>query len=143
MIMKEKEIKVITYPCNLTLLSKKQVEEILKNNFKNILEQHYKNNEFKIKSSNLDVRRTDINELAYFSGSMTFNLSVPESLNIDDLTRIKKKLDHLLTMEQVRIRIIPILTITEVEAPYHKEKKNRVDIRLTIKIGYRTNLLSN
>lgn len=141
--MKDKETKVITYPCNLTLLSKKQVEEILKNNFKNTLEQHYKNNELKINSSNLDVRRTDINELAYFSGSMTFNLSVPKSLNNDDLTRIKKKLNHLLTMEQVRIGIIPILTITEVEAPYHKEKKKRVDIRLTIRIGYRTNLLSN
>lgn len=133
---------VITVPCNITLLSRVMVESLIKKNLKKILLSKYKQNEFKLKSSTLNVFRADPNELRLFSGSMTFKLSLPDSLVVGQLTFLKNQLTRLLLYDQIQRGIIPILTVASIEAPTVKNRKKRVEIQLIVRIRYRENLFS-
>lgn len=140
--MNENNTIVTTVPCNVTLLSRVKVESLIKKNLKKILLSKYKQNEFKLKSSALNVYRTDLSELRLFSGSMTFKLSLPDSLVVDHLTFIKNQLTQLLLYEQIQREIIPILTVASIEAPTVNNRKKRVEIQLIVRIRYRENLFS-
>lgn len=140
--MNENNTIVTTVPCNVTLLSRIKVESLIKKNLKKILLSKYKQNEFKLKSSALNVYRTDLSELRLFSGSMTFKLSLPDSLVVDHLTFIKNQLTQLLLYEQIQRGIIPILTVASIEAPTVNNRKKRVEIQLIVRIRYRENLFS-
>ncbi|EPV01493.1 hypothetical protein SAG0324_03400 [Streptococcus agalactiae GB00300] len=140
--MKETNTIVTTVPCNLTLLSRITVESLIKKNLKKILLSKFKQDEFKLKSSTLNVYRTDLNELKFFCGSMTFKLSLPQALEVGQLTFIKNQLTQLLLYEQIQRGIIPILTVASIEAPTVNNRKKRVEIQLIVRIRYRENLFS-
>lgn len=140
--MEESNIVVITFPCNLTLLSRKKVESLIQKHLDMTLTNLYGRENFKAKSEKLSVTRTDRNELAFFSGTMTFSINLPSCLEQHDLITIKKKLNSYLIQDQVRMGIIPILAITEVSAPSEKTKKNRVDVKLNVRIKYRSDFLA-
>lgn len=140
--MEESNIVVITFPCNLTLLSRKKVESLIQKHLDMTLANLYGRENFKAKSEKLSVTRTDRNELAFFSGTMTFSINLPSCLEQHDLITIKKKLNSYLIQDQVRMGIIPILAITEVSAPSEKTKKNRVDVKLNVRIKYRSDFLA-
>lgn len=140
--MNENNTIVTAVLCNVTLLSRMKVESLIKKNLKKILLSKYKQNEFKLKSSTLNVCRTDLNELKFFCGSMTFKLSLPQALEVGQLTFIKNQLTQLLLYEQVQRGIIPILTVSSVEAPTVNNRKQRVEIQLIVRIKYKENLLS-
>ncbi|TQC09243.1 hypothetical protein DAD63_08180 [Streptococcus agalactiae] len=73
---------------------------------------------------------------------MTFKLSLPQALEVGQLTFIKNQLTQLLLYEQIQRGIIPILTVASIEAPTVNNRKKRVEIQLIVRIRYRENLFS-
>lgn len=121
--MHEKQTQVLTYPTNLTLLPKTKCQEILNRSLHLSVGKEVR---FLGKSS-LSINNVESYELKMFKGTYIQKLEISNQISESQQNDLKNQLNWQLTLNQLRLGIIPLLTIKKLSI--HNEKiKNLVCI---------------
>ena len=136
--MHENQTQVLTYPTNLTLLPKTKCQEILNRSLHLSVDKEVK---FLGKSS-LSINNVESYELKMFKGTYIQKLEISNQISESQQNDLKNQLNWQLTLNQLRLGIIPLLTIKKLSIHNEKIKKSCVYLTLWIEVGYRSEWLA-
>ena len=136
--MHDNQTQVLTYPTNLTLLPKTKCQDILNSSLRSTVGKEVRF----LGNSSFSINNVESYELKMFKGTYIQKLEISNQISESQQNDLKNLLNWQLTLNQLRLGIIPILTIKKLSIQNEKIKKSCVHLTLWIELGYRSEWLA-
>lgn len=136
--MHDNQTQVLTYPTNLTLLPKTKCQDILKSSLRSTVGKEVRF----LGNSSFSINNVESYELKMFKGTYIQKLEISNQISESQQNDLKNLLNWQLTLNQLRLGIIPLLTIKKLSIQNEKIKKSCVHLTLWIELGYRSDWLA-
>lgn len=136
--MHDNQTQVLTYPTNLTLLPKTKCQDILNSSLRSTVGKEVRF----LGNSCFSVNNVESYELKMFKGTYIQKLEISNQISESQQNDLKNLLNWQLTLNQLRLGIIPLLTIKKLSIQNEKIKKSCVHLTLWIELGYRSEWLA-
>jgi hypothetical protein len=136
--MHDNQTQVLTYPTNLTLLPKTKCQDILNSSLRSTVGKEVRF----LGNSSFSINNVESYELKMFKGTYIQKLEISNQISESQQNDLKNLLNWQLTLNQLRLGIIPLLTIKKLSIQNEKIKKSCVHLTLWIELGYRSDWLA-
>jgi hypothetical protein len=136
--MHDNQTQVLTYPTNLTLLPKTKCQDILNSSLRSTVGKEVRF----LGNSCFSINNVESYELKMFKGTYIQKLEISNQISESQQNDLKNQLNWQLTLNQLRLGIIPLLTIKKLSIHNEKIKKSCVHLTLWIEVGYRSEWLA-
>ena len=136
--MHDNQTQVLTYPTNLTLLPKTKCQDILNSSLRSTVGKEVRF----LGNSSFSINNVESYELKMFKGTYIQKLEISNQISESQQNDLKNLLNWQLTLNQLRLGIIPLLTIKKLSIQNEKMKKSCVHLTLWIELGYRSEWLA-
>ena len=136
--MHDNQTQVLTYPTNLTLLPKTKCQDILNSSLRSTVGKEVRF----LGNSCFSINNVESYELKMFKGTYIQKLEISNQISESQQNDLKNLLNWQLTLNQLRLVIIPLLTIKKLSIQNEKIKKSCVHLTLWIELGYRSEWLA-
>ncbi|MCY7085428.1 hypothetical protein MK396_08800 [Streptococcus oralis] len=136
--MHDNQTQVLTYPTNLTLLPKTKCQDILNSSLRSTVGKEVRF----LGNSCFSINNVESYELKMFKGTYIQKLEISNQISESQQNDLKNLLNWQLTLNQLRLGIIPLLTIKKLSIQNEKIKKSCVHLTLWIELGYRSEWLA-
>lgn len=136
--MHDNQTQVLTYPTNLTLLPKTKCQDILNSSLRSTVGKEVRF----LGNSCFSINNVESYELNMFKGTYIQKLEISNQISESQQNDLKNLLNWQLTLNQLRLGIIPLLTIKKLSIQNEKIKKSCVHLTLWIELGYRSEWLA-
>lgn len=136
--MHDNQTQVLTYPTNLTLLPKTKCQDILNSSLRSTVGKEVRF----LGNSSFSINNVESYELKMFKGTYIQKLEISNQISESQQNDLKNLLNWQLTHNQLRLGIIPLLTIKKLSIQNEKIKKSCVHLTLWIELGYRSDWLA-
>ena len=129
--MHDNRTQVLTYPTNLTLLPKTKCQDILNSSLRSTVGKEVRF----LGNSSFSINNVESYELKMFKGTYIQKLEISNQISESQQNDLKNLLNWQLTLNQLRLGIIPLLTIKKLSIQNEKIKKSCVHLTLWIELG--------
>ena len=136
--MHDNQTQVLTYPTNLTLLPKTKCQDILNSSLRSTVGKEVRF----LGNSSFSINNVESYELKMFKGTYIQKLEISNQISESQQNDLKNQLNRQLAVNQLRLGIIPLLTIKKLSIQNEKIKKSCVHLTLWIELGYRSDWLA-
>lgn len=136
--MHDNQTQVLTYPTNLTLLPKTKCQDILNSSLRSTVGKEVRF----LGNSSFSINNVESYELKMFKGTYIQKLEISNQISESQQNDLKNLLNWQLTLNQLRLGIIPLLAIKKLSIQNEKIKKSCVHLTLWIELGYRSEWLA-
>ena len=136
--MHDNQTQVLTYPTNLILLPKTKCQDILNSSLRSTVGKEVRF----LGNSSFSINNVESYELKMFKGTYIQKLEISNQISESQQNDLKNLLNWQLTLNQLRLGIIPLLTIKKLSIQNEKIKKSCVHLTLWIELGYRSEWLA-
>lgn len=136
--MHDNQTQVLTYPTNLTLLPKTKCQDILNSSLRSTVGKEVRF----LGNSSFSINNVESYELKMFKGTYIQKFEISNQISESQQNDLKNLLNWQLTLNQLRLGIIPLLTIKKLSIQNEKIKKSCVHLTLWIELGYRSDWLA-
>ena len=136
--MHDNQTQVLTYPTNLTLLPKTKCQDILNSSLRSTVGKEVRF----LGNSSFSINNVESYELKMFKGTYIQKLEISNQISESQQNDLKNQLNRQLAVNQLRLGIIPLLTIKKLSIQNEKIKKSCVHLTLWIELGYRSEWLA-
>lgn len=136
--MHDNQTQVLTYLTNLTLLPKTKCQDILNSSLRSTVGKEVRF----LGNSCFSINNVESYELKMFKGTYIQKLEISNQISESQQNDLKNLLNWQLTLNQLRLGIIPLLTIKKLSIQNEKIKKSCVHLTLWIELGYRSEWLA-
>ena len=136
--MHDNQTQVLTYPTNLTLLPKTKCQDILNSSLRSTVGKEVRF----LGNSSFSINNVESYELKMFKWTYIQKLEISNQIIESQQNDLKNLLNWQLTLNQLRLGIIPLLTIKKLSIQNEKIKKSCVHLTLWIELGYRSEWLA-
>ena len=117
--MHDNQTQVLTYPTNLTLLPKTKCQDILNSSLRSTVGKEVRF----LGNSSFSINNVESYELKMFKGTYIQKLEISNQISESQQNDLKNLLNWQLTLNQLRLGIIPLLTIKKLSIQNEKIKK--------------------